>query len=266
VTALTLHNKRAVVTGGSRGIGTAVCRQLAAAGAKVAINYVRQGAAAHELADELNDAAGTKAAIALQADVSSEDQVGALFDQVIASFGGVDILVNNAGYESTYAALDLPMNEWDKVLNINLRGAFLCARAAARTMATQGSGGVIINNSSIHDSVPRLGLTHYCVAKAGLAMLTKALALEWAEHKIRVVAVAPGAIETDMNRDEITALGKRQFEDWIPMHRLGHVDDVAASIVFLASDAASYITGTSLLIDGGYALNLVRYDPRSAES
>jgi glucose 1-dehydrogenase len=255
VTALSLHNKRVVVTGGSRGIGTAICRQMAAAGAKVAINYVQHGAAAQALAGELNQAAGATVAIAIQADVSSEEQIETLFDQTVKAFGGVDILVNNAGYESTHAALDLPMAEWDKVFNINLRGAFLCARTAAR--------GVIINNSSIHDSVPRLGLTHYCVAKAGLAMLTKALALEWAEYKIRVVAVSPGAIETDMNRAEIAAFGKHHFEEWIPMHRLGHINDVAASVVFLASDAASYITGTSLLIDGGYALSLVRYDPRT---
>jgi glucose 1-dehydrogenase/3-dehydrosphinganine reductase len=236
---------------------------MVAAGAKVAINYVKHGAAAQALAGELNQVAGATVAVAIQADVSSEEEIETLFDQTVRAFGGVDILVNNAGYESTHAALDLPMAEWDKVFNINLRGAFLCARAAARIMHSQGAGGVIINNSSIHDSVPRLGLTHYCVAKAGLAMLTKVLALEWAEYKIRVVAVSPGAIETDMNRAEIAAFGKHHFEEWIPLHRLGHIDDVAASVVFLASDAASYITGTSLLIDGGYALSLVRYDPRT---
>jgi len=174
------------------------------------------------------------------------------------------VLVNNAGCESTYALLDLPVEEWDRVLNTNLRGAFMCARAVGRVMVEQGTGGVIVNISSMHEEVPRLGLTHYCVSKAGLAMLTKGLALEWAEYGIRVVSVAPGAIETDMNRKEIAAFGRHRFEEWIPAGRLGTVDDIAPAVVFLASDDAAYVSGSTLRIDGAYLLNHTRYDPRKA--
>jgi glucose 1-dehydrogenase/3-dehydrosphinganine reductase len=132
-------------------------------------------------------------------------------------------------------------------------------------MRRQGAGGVILNNSSIHESIPRLGLTHYCVSKAGLAMLTKSLALEWAEFGIRVVAISPGAIETEMNREEITAFGREKFEDWIPLSRLGTPMDVAAASLFLVSDQASYITGVTLTMDGGYGLITIPYDPRKAD-
>ena len=133
---------------------------------------------------------------------------------------------------------------------------------AARIMVRQGHGGVILTTSSIHENVARLGLTHYAISKAGLRMMNKALALEWAEYGIRVLGIAPGAIETDANAKEIAAFGKDKFEGWIPLSRLGNTDDVAKTVAFLVSDDAGYITGTTLEIDGGYVLNLVRYDPR----
>ena len=253
-----LTGKRALVTGGSRGIGAAICRVLAREGASVAINYLHHADEAMILAQSL-----APRAIIVQGDVSTESDVVRMVGSVAKQFGGLDILVNNAGCESTVAALDLPLAEWDRVLNTNLRGAFLCAREAARVMSSQHSGGVIINNSSIHEAVPRLGLTHYAVSKAGLLMLTRSLGLEWAEHRIRVVGVAPGAIETEMNRAEINAFGRHKFEAWIPAGRLGHVDDVAEAVAFLASDRAAYISGTTLTIDGAYTQNFVRYDPRT---
>lgn len=253
-----LTGKRALVTGGSRGIGAAICRVMAREGARVAINYLHHAAEARALAEELSPQAMT-----IQGDISREEDVTRLVATVVEKFGGLDILVNNAGTESTVAALDLPMAEWDRVMNINLRGAFLCAQEAARAMRAGGNPGVIINNSSIHESVPRLGLTHYAVSKAGLLMLTRSLGLEWAEFGIRVVGVSPGAIETDMNREEIEAFGRHLFDEWIPAGRLGQVEDVAETVAFLASDRASYISGTTLTIDGAYTQNTIRYDPRT---
>ena len=258
-----LQGKRALVTGGSRGIGAGICAALVASGASVVVNYHTSQDEAERVVTGLNTAAGREAAVAVRADISQEAEVGRMVEQTVQALGGLDILVSNAGFENIYPALELPMSAWDKVQGVNLRGAFMCAQAAARVMVQQGTGGVIVHNSSIHESVPRLGLVHYCAAKAGLAMLTKALALEWAEHRIRVVGVAPGAIETDMNRKEINAFGRERFEEWIPLHRLGTVEDVAQAVCFLASDAASYITGTTLAVDGAYSHNLVRYDPRT---
>ena len=257
-----LGGKRAVVTGAAKGIGAAICRHLVGEGAKVVINYQSSVDEAQQLAEELNRGKTQPAAFTVQADVAEEDEVSWLVRESVQRLGGIDILINNAGVESTVSALDLPMEEWDRVMNVNLRGAFMCAKAAAVEMIKQGKGGVILNNSSIHERVSRLGLSHYVVSKAGLRMLTQALALEWATFGIRVLAVAPGAIETEMNREEIAAFGKDKFETWIPLQRLGTVDDVAASVTFFVSDEASYITGVSLTIDGGYLLNLVRYDPR----
>ena len=258
-----LSGKRALVTGGSRGIGAGICEALVMGGATVMVNYHHAQPEAEALAARLNDAAGRRAALVVGADVADEAAVGRMVTASVSALGGLDILVSNAGYETVYPALDLPMDEWDRVHAVNLRGAFLCAQAAARVMRRQGTGGVIVHNSSVHEAVPRLGLVHYCTAKAGLGMLTRALALEWAEYGIRVVGVAPGAIETDMNRAEIETFGRERFEGWIPLGRLGTVQDVAGAVCFLASDAASYISGTTLTIDGAYTQNLVRYDPRA---
>lgn len=257
-----LKGKRAMVTGGNRGIGAGICRHLARAGVNVAINFIEDEAGAQVLATELTNKHGVKG-IAVYGDVADEASVEAMFERTQSELGGLDILVNNAGVESIVAALDLPIAEWDRIMNVNLRGAFLCSQAAARQMKDHG-GGVIINNTSIHQEVARLGVVHYAVSKAGLHMLTRALALEWAEFGIRVVGVAPGAIETEINRDEIAAFGKDKFEAWIPEGRLGQVDDIAAAVTFLASAQASYITGQTITIDGGYSINVIRYDPREA--
>ncbi|WP_319532011.1 glucose 1-dehydrogenase [uncultured Cohaesibacter sp.] len=259
-----LKGKRAIVTGSSHGIGESIIEEMIVQGARVILNTSRPSGldALKAKADALNKKAGEDVASAICASVDDEDQVKRLVRDGSAWLGGLDIFINNAGVESTISALDLDMAEWDRVMNVNLKGAFMCAREAARIMIDQGTGGVILGNSSIHEAVTRMGLTHYTISKAGMRMMHKALALEWAEYNIRVLGVAPGAIETDMNREEIAAFGKDKFEEWIPLSRLGQCGDVAKTVAFLVSDDASYITGTTLEIDGGYVLNLVRYDPR----
>jgi NAD(P)-dependent dehydrogenase (short-subunit alcohol dehydrogenase family) len=250
-----LDGKRALITGADRGIGAGIARALAAQGAGVFLNTFQPVESCKHLTDEIH-------AFAHQADVRDEQSVQQLFRAMVEQFGGIDILVNNAGVESIVPALDLTMEEWDRVHLTNLRGAFLCSQAAARLMKSQSTGGVIVNISSIHGNIPRLGTAHYSTAKAGLSMMTKSLAQEWAEYGIRVVGVSPGAIETEINRDSIAAIGRKRFEEWIPLGRIGVVDDVANAVAFLASDQASYISGTTLFVDGAYSLNGVQYDLR----
>ncbi len=255
-----LNGKRALVTGGSQGIGAEICRELANCGADVFINYYRNKHKAEVLAKEIEEAYKVKA-IPVGADVSKSEEVKDMFSAIDVAFGGIDILINNAGSESVVHVLDMDEKEWDRVLQINLTGPFLCSQEAARRMEKSG-GGVIINISTIHDKVPRKGLIHYCSAKAGLKMFSKCLSLELAESNIRVVSVAPGAIETEMNRKEIANFGVDKFENWIPQGRIGHVSEVAKSVAFLASDLADYINGADLYIDGAYMNNTIQYDPR----
>ncbi len=259
--AFDLSGRRALVTGGSRGIGAAIARHLAACGARVAVNYVSSRDTAEALVAALpSNTNGPH--LALAGDVSDPAAVDALFARLDDAFGGLDILINNAGWESVGHAIDLPLEDFDRALGVNLRGPFLCSQRAARLMARGARGGVIVNNLSIHDQVPRKGLAPYCAAKAGALMLTRCLALEFAEYGIRVNAVSPGAIETDMNRAEIERFGRERFERTIPLGRVGSVDDIAGVVSFLCSNHAAYITGTTLYADGGYMLTTVPYDPR----
>jgi NAD(P)-dependent dehydrogenase (short-subunit alcohol dehydrogenase family) len=263
---LYLDGMRAVVTGGSRGIGEAIVRALHGAGGRVAINYHSSAERASDLAEELNGRRPDSAR-AFAADVSNPADVAGLFEAVDDWLGGVDVLVNNAGFEDCHHLLDLPFENWRNVLDTNLTGAFLCTQQAGRRMEAQfraapTSAGVIVNLSSIHDAVPRKGFAHYSAAKAGVAMLTKATALELAECNVRAVTVAPGAIRTDMNREEIAAFGEHRFREWIPLARVGETDDVAQLVAFLCGPHAAYVTGSSLYVDGGYMQGLVQYDPR----
>lgn len=255
-----LKGKRALVTGGSKGIGAEICRKLGACGADVFINYNSNQQNAENLANEISSSFGVKTGVA-GADVSNAEQIKAMFVKMDAELGGIDILVNNAGTESVQHVLDLEEDEWDRVINVNLKGPFLCSKEAGNRMEKNG-GGVIINISSIHDVVPRKGLIHYCSAKAGLKMLSKCLSLELAENNIRVVSVAPGAITTEMNSDEIAKFGKEKFENWIPQGRIGQVGDVAHTVAFMASELGDYINGSDIYIDGAYMNNTIQYDPR----
>lgn len=262
--AIDLKQRNILVTGGSQGIGAGICRAMAACGANLMINYFKHRESAELLAEELRMQYGIKA-VAFPADIASREAVVQMFGSFDESFGRMDVLVNNAGCETVDHAIDLPLEDWDRVFDVNLRGAFICAQEAGKRMIKQNSG-VIINISSIHDKVPRKGLIHYCAAKAGLNMMTKCLALELAANHIRVLAVSPGAIETDMNRDEINAFGREKFNRWIPLGRVGVVDDIAWTCAFLASDKAAYYTATEIYIDGGYKESTIPYDPRKTKS
>ena len=255
-----LRGKRALVTGGSQGIGAQICRELAACGADVFINYFSNKEKAEKLAEEILETFDVKVGV-IGANVSKSEEVKNMFLQMDNELGGIDILVNNAGTESVAHVLDMEEEDWDKVVNTNLKGPWLCSREAGKRMEETG-GGVIINISSIHDKVPRKGLIHYCSAKAGLKMFTKCLSLELAESNIRVVSVAPGAIETEMNRKEINNFGREKFNYWIPQGRIGNVEEVAHAVAFLASDLANYINGADLYIDGAYMNSTIPYDPR----
>jgi glucose 1-dehydrogenase len=260
MTSRSLEGRKALVTGGGRGIGAAISEALAREGADVAIvgRALTEGLTAH--ARRLGQEHGVTC-LALAANLLDSGAAARLLADYDKAFSRLDLLINNAGYETTGAAEDLPEEELRGVLEVNLVAPFLLAQQAARRMKLSG-GGVVINLSSIHGQMPRKGLAHYAASKAGLHMLTRSLALEWAEYGIRVVTVSPGAIETDMNREAIAHFGRGHFEEWIPAGRLGNVADVSEAVAFLCSDRAGYITGTDLVIDGGYLQNLVRYDDR----
>jgi glucose 1-dehydrogenase/3-dehydrosphinganine reductase len=257
---ITLINKNVLVTGGSRGIGAGICKTMASCGANVIINYHQQKENAEKLVAELQQDYNVKA-FSFQADIGNQKAIINMFNFIDKSVGSIDVLVNNAGCETIAHAVDLNLDEWDRIFNVNLRGAFICSQEASKRMIKQKDG-VIINISSIHDKVPRKGLIHYCSAKAGMNMMTKCLALELAVHNIRVVAVCPGAIETKMNREEIDKFGREKFNKWIPLGRLGVVEDIAWTCAFLSSDKAAYYTGTEIYIDGGYKESTIPYDPR----
>jgi glucose 1-dehydrogenase/3-dehydrosphinganine reductase len=258
--SIDLKNKVVLVTGGSQGIGSAICTSMAACGANVVINYHIHKDNAEKIANSLRSQYGIRA-LTFGADISNEEEVKNMFLFIDDNFGSLDVLVNNAGCETVSHAIDLDLKVWDKIFDVNLRGAFHCSQLAGQRMVEKKSG-VIINISSIHDKVPRKGLVHYCSSKAGLNMMTKCLALELAEHNIRVIAVCPGAIETEMNKEEIEKFGRDKFNKWIPFSKVGVVDDVAWACAFLASEKASYITATELYIDGGYKESTIPYDPR----
>lgn len=261
---LTLKGKNALVTGGNRGIGAQVVHALAAAGANVAMHCRTPHEGAEAMAAELSEQYGVTVR-EIVGDFSDPSSIGQVFDQFDTLFPQIDILVNNAGYENTYALEELPLDAWQGLLQVNLTAPFQCAQQAALRMKQSG-GGVIINMQSIHDEVMRKGVSHYSVAKAGLKMLTRAAGVEWGEYGIRVVGVSPGAIETDINRDDIEKTGRDKYHAWIPAGFVGVTDDIADPIVFLCSEYARYITATTLYIDGGYSQNVVRYDERKDHS
>lgn len=255
-----LSGKNVLVTGGAQGIGASICHALGQCGANLMINDIQDLGRMSELAEVLSQKYGIKV-VPFQADVANPEEVRSMFEAMDKSFDQIDVLVNNAGIGTIDHAVDLDLEDWDRVMNVNLRGAFVCAQEAGKRMIGCKSG-TIINISSIHDRVPRKGLIHYCASKAALNMMAKCLALELAEHNIRVITVAPGAIETEINQEEINKLGRDKFNSWIPLGRVGSPDDIARTCAFLASDLASYLTATEIYIDGGYKENTIQYDPR----
>lgn len=248
-----LVGRRALVTGGDSGIGEGVCYELAAHGACVAINYLGAPDVAERMAAEIA-AAGAKA-IAVQMDVSREGDVQRAFGEAKDAFGGVDLLVNNAGLEQKYLLLDMPLDAWQQVIDVNLTGAFLCAREAARMMRDIKSPGVIVNMSSVHERIAWERFSHYCASKGGMMMFTQSIAKELAPLGIRVVSVGPGAIDTPINQSVLEDPSESaKVLSEIPLGRWGHVSDVARAVAWLASDQAGYVTGATLFVDGGMTL------------
>ena len=245
-----LDGKKALVTGASRGIGREVALRLASEGASVAVNYNTGEAEAREVVAEIE--AGGGKAIALQGDVANAEQAEALIEQTIAELGGLDILVNNAGITHDNLLMRMSEEDWDAVLDTNLKGAFLCTKAAIRPMLRQRSGRVV-NMSSVVAITGNPGQANYTAAKAGLIGFTKTVAREVASRGITVNAVAPGFISTRMVEGISEELLPKIMER-IPLARFGTTEDVAASVAFLASDDAAYITGQVLGVDGGLSL------------
>jgi NAD(P)-dependent dehydrogenase (short-subunit alcohol dehydrogenase family) len=245
-----LTGKRALVTGGNSGIGAAIATCLADAGADVAINYLVHPEAAEQLAGQIRDK--SRRAMTLQADVSQPSAVQGMFQALEANWGGIDILVNNAGVDGRHAlGWEVDVDAWRKVIEINLFGAFYCAREALHRMVPQRSG-VIVNMSSVHEQIPWSGYSAYTASKAGVSMLTKTLAQEAAPHGVRVVAIAPGAIQTAINHSVWSnAEGLADLERKIPMGRMGKPEEIAGMVAMIASGAGSYLTGTTVFVDGG---------------
>lgn len=259
-----IAGKNVLVTGGSSGIGQAIAIRMAEEGANVAINYVGARAGAEMTEEEIERAVHMcmaeiehhgKHTTLVGADVSSEAEVKTMFAHVIAELGGVDILINNAGIQVAASSHELGLNDLVKVLNVNLIGAFLCAREAIAHFLAEGKRGSIINVSSVHEVIPKPRFIGYSVSKGGMENLTKTLALEYAGHGIRVNAIGPGATITPINRAWVDDPMKREMvEAHIPMARAGEAWEMGAAAAFLASDDAAYITGQTLFVDGGLTL------------
>ncbi|WP_019120486.1 3-oxoacyl-[acyl-carrier-protein] reductase [Brevibacillus massiliensis] len=242
-----LTNQVALVTGASRGIGRAIALKLAEAGAHVVVNYAGSETAAAETAAKIREMG--REALVIRANIASTDEVNEMFKQALDHFGRLDILVNNAGITRDNLLMRMKEEEWDEVINTNLKGVFTCIKAATRPMMKQRSGR-IINIASVVGFLGNAGQANYVAAKAGVIGLTKTSARELASRGITVNAVAPGFIDTDMTAKLPEDLREAMLRQ-IPLGRLGQSEEVAAAVLFLASDAASYMTGQTLHIDGG---------------
>lgn len=240
-----LQGRRALVTGGDSGIGRGICLELAARGATVAVDHVGPSDAADAVVEEM----GSGVAVAM--DVAREEDVVRGFAQAAEALGGpIDLLVNNAGIEMPHKLVDMPLDDWSKVLAVNLTGPFLCAREAVR--GGMPRGGVIVNISSVHEVIPWETFSHYCATKGGVKLWAASIAKELAPDGIRVVNVAPGAIATPINREVLENAEKSAaVVGEVPLGRWGEVADVARAVAWVASDEAGYVTGTTLFVDGG---------------
>ena len=255
-----LKGQKAIVTGASSGIGTAVAIGLAQAGAEVVVNYAGNEKSANKVVDQIKDNGGN--AIAIQADVSKEDDVERMFAKTVETFGTVDILINNAGVQKDASIDEMTLEQWNRVIAINLTGQFLCSRAAIREFKKRGvvsdvscSAGKIICMSSVHEIIPWAGHVNYAASKGGVMLMMKSIAQEVAPFRIRVNSICPGAIRTPINRDAWET--KEAYDDLmtlIPYRRIGEPDDIGRAAAWLASDQADYVNGTSMVVDGGMCL------------
>ena len=255
-----LVGQAALVTGANSGIGKGVALALAEAGAAVMVNYVVGDDAATAVVDEIRAAGGR--AVAHRADVSAEDQVDAMFERAIQEFGTIDILVNNAGLQRDKSFAEMSLDEWNKVLDVNLTGQFLCSRSATREFLRRGvvpsvsrAAGKIICISSVHQRIPWSGHANYATSKGGVKLLMESMAQELAPRRIRVNAIAPGAIQTPINTSAWdTSAALDRLLTLIPYGRIGLPEDIARAAVWLASDDSDYVVGTTLFVDGGMTL------------
>ena len=255
-----LADQRAIVTGASSGIGEGIALAFGHAGASVIVNYRSQPDEADRVVGEIVAQGGK--AFAVQADISQPDDCRRLFDEAVRQMGGLDILVANAGIQRDAAFAEMTLDQWRAVLDVNLTGQFLCAQEAVRCFRRQGHGGSrspalgrIVFISSVHQRIPWAGHANYATAKGGLKLLMQSMAQELAHEKIRVNAIAPGAIRTAINRSAWeTEAAERSLLELIPYGRIGAPADVAKAAVWLASDLSDYVVGTTLFVDGGMVL------------
>ena len=257
---ISLAGQPALVTGANSGIGKAVALGLAAAGADVVINYVTDPAAAEEVAHAI-EAMGRRA-LTIKADVSREDEITAMFAKAVDHFGTLHIVVSNAGLQRDAPFDQMTLEQWNTVIGVNLTGQFLCAREAARIFKSRGvvedislAAGKIVCMSSVHQEIPWAGHANYAASKGGVMLLMKSIAQELAPYRIRVNSIAPGAIRTPINTAAWeTPAAYRDLMTLVPYKRIGMPDDIAQAAVWLASDAADYVTGATLFVDGGMTL------------
>ena len=253
-----LAQKTVLITGATSGIGKAIAKRFAQEGAQVVVNYRRDTEEAESVLSEINESRDSASPaienLIVRADISQPQEVQDMFETLVEKTGGVDVLVNNAGVQMQGASHEIELDQFDKMLDVNLRGAYLCSRFAIQHFLNPQKAGVIINNSSVHEIIPRPGYLGYTISKGGMQSMTRTLALEYARRGIRINAIAPGATLTPINdwADDPEERGK--IEDFIPMGRAGYPDEMAAAAAFLASDEAAYITGQTLFIDGGLTL------------
>lgn len=255
-----LTGQKALVTGAASGIGRAAAISLAEAGADVVVNYIAGEEAAAEVVAEI-ETRGARG-LTIHADVSSEDEVQAMFARMCEEFGTIDILVNNAGIQKDNAFGEMTLDEWNAVIGVNLTGQFLCAREAVREFTRRGvvpeiscSAGKIISMSSVHDSIPWAGHVNYAASKGGVMLMYKSIAQELAPYRIRVNAIAPGAVRTPINTEAWESPeAYEKLMELVPYRRIGEPRDVGQAVVWLASDQSDYLVGTTLYVDGGMML------------
>ncbi|MCC9135251.1 SDR family oxidoreductase [Pontibacter silvestris] len=255
-----LDGQVAIVTGASSGIGQGIAIAMGKEGAKVLINYHSDEEGANDTKKQIEEAGGK--AVTLKANVSKEEDVQKIFSTAKEAFGTIDILVNNAGIQDDAPLLDMTLDQWQKVISTNLTGPFLCAKAAAKEFVDTGikediskAAGKIIFISSVHDIIPWEGRVNYTAAKGGVMMMMKTLAQELASYKIRVNSISPGAIKTDINKQDWgSEEGKQKMLSQIPYGRIGEPEDIAKVAVWLATDEADYVTGATIYVDGGMVL------------
>ena len=255
-----LKDQAALVTGASSGIGEAIAKALAGAGARVVVNFSSNEEAANGVVQDIRNGGGE--AIAVRANVSKEDHVLAMFETMLREYGTIDILVNNAGVQKDAKFIDMTLDQFQLVLDINLTGQFLCAREAAKEFIRRGvvperslAAGKIICMSSVHETIPWAGHVNYATSKGGIMMMMKTMAQELAPYKIRVNSIAPGAIKTRINRSAWeTPEAEAKLLELIPYKRVGETRDIGAVAVWLASDESDYVNGATIFVDGGMSL------------